>query len=53
MFSKGFYYNIHLCFLLALNLLQAKKKGERGSCNVYKICILCIVVNYKLTRHIQ
>ena len=48
---KDFIINIYLCYLRALNLIQAKK-GE-VSCNVSKICIFCIVVYLKLKRDIQ
>ena len=52
---KDFIMNIHLRYLCALNLLQAKKKRKekKGGCNMYKICILCIVVDYTLEIDIQ
>ena len=54
MFSEGFYYEYNTCMLIACIEIALSKNGKREvSCNVYKSCILCIVVNHKLKRDYQ
>ena len=51
---KGFYYEHNTCMLIAcIEITLSKNRKGEVTCNVFKTCILCLVVNHNLKRDLQ